>query len=85
MRSVSGGAVMGARACVCRFSRTQTFMTLSTTEADYVALTATIIRLFSCGTCGVLSYLVLVLHAARFSRTTSGQGTWLITLCARRI
>ena len=37
-RSVSGGAMMCAGACVCWFSRTQKCVTLSTSEAEYVAL-----------------------------------------------
>ena len=37
-RSVSGGAVMCGGACVCWFSRTQKCVTLSTSEAEYVAL-----------------------------------------------
>ena len=37
-RSVSGGAVMCAGACVCCFSRTPKCVTLLTTEAEYVAL-----------------------------------------------
>ena len=37
-RSVSGGAIMCAGACVCWFSRTQKCVTLSTSEAEYVAL-----------------------------------------------
>ena len=41
-RSVSGGAVMCAGACVCWFSRTQKCVTLSTTEAEYVALGDTV-------------------------------------------
>ena len=41
-RSVSGGAVMCAGACVCWFSRTQKCVTLSTTEAEHVALADTI-------------------------------------------
>ena len=41
-RSVSGGAIMCAGACVCWFSRTQKCVTLSTTEAEYVALADTI-------------------------------------------
>ena len=41
-RSVSGGAIMCAGACVCSFSRTQKCATLSTTEAEYVALADTI-------------------------------------------
>ena len=36
--SVSGGAIMCAGACVCWFSRTQKCITLSTYEAEYVAL-----------------------------------------------
>ena len=41
-RSVSGGAVLCAGACVCEFSRTEKCVTLSTTEAEYVALGDTI-------------------------------------------
>ena len=37
-RSVSGGAIMCGGACVCWFSRTQKCVTLSTSEAEYVAL-----------------------------------------------
>ena len=36
--SVSGGLVMRGGACVSWFSRTQKRVTLSTTEAEYVAL-----------------------------------------------
>ena len=38
-RSVSGGVVMCAGACVSFFSRTQKSVTLSSTEAEYVAIT----------------------------------------------
>ena len=41
-RSVSGGAIVCAGACACWFSRTQKCVTLSTTEAEYVALADTI-------------------------------------------
>ena len=41
-RSVSGGAIMFAGACVCWFSRPQKCVTFSTTEAEYVALADTI-------------------------------------------
>ena len=41
-RSVSGRAIMCAGPCVCWFSRTQKCVTLSTTEAEYVALADTI-------------------------------------------
>ena len=37
-RSVSGGAIMCAGACVCWFSRAQKCVALSTFEAEYVAL-----------------------------------------------
>ena len=37
-RSVSGGAVMCGGACVCWFSRTQKCVTLSTSDAEYVAI-----------------------------------------------
>ena len=39
-RSVSGGVVMCAGACVSFFSRTQKSVALSSTEAEYVALAA---------------------------------------------
>ena len=41
-RSVSGGVITCAGAWVCWFSRTQKFVTLSTTKAEYVAMAATI-------------------------------------------
>ena len=41
-RSVSRGAIMCGGACVCWFLRTQKCVTLSTTEAEYVALAGTI-------------------------------------------
>ena len=37
-RSVSGGLVISGGACVSWFSMTQKCVTLSTTEAEYVAL-----------------------------------------------
>ena len=37
-RSVSGGAIMCGGACVCWFSRTQKYVTISTSEAEYVTL-----------------------------------------------
>ena len=37
-RSVSGGLVMGEGACLSWFSRNHKCVTLSTTEAEYVAL-----------------------------------------------
>ena len=37
-RSVSGGVIMCGGASVCRFSRTQKCVTLSTSEVEYVAL-----------------------------------------------
>ena len=39
-RSVSGGVVMCSGACVSFFSRTQKSVTLSSTEAEYVAMAA---------------------------------------------
>ena len=39
-RSVSGGVVVCAGACVSFFSRAQKSVTLSSTEAEYVALAA---------------------------------------------
>ena len=42
-RSVSGGLVMCGGAHVSWFSRTQKYVTLSTTEAEYVALADVII------------------------------------------
>ena len=40
-RPVSGGAVMCTGASVCLFSKTQKYVTISTTEAEYVALADT--------------------------------------------
>ena len=37
-RSVSGGTIMCGGACVCWFSRTEKCVTLSTSEAEYIAL-----------------------------------------------
>ena len=37
-RSMSGGAIICGGACVCWFSRTQKYVTLSRSEAKYVAL-----------------------------------------------
>ena len=37
MGSVLGGVIMCGEACVCWFSMTQKYVTLSTTEAEYVA------------------------------------------------
>ena len=62
-RSVSGGAVMCAGACVCWFSRTQKCVTISTTEAEYVVLADTSRRRCLSGTCGVLFYRVSVRRA----------------------
>ena len=45
-RSVSGGAIMCAGGCVCWFSRTQKCVTLSTSEAEYVALGDAVKELF---------------------------------------
>ena len=53
-RSVSGAAVMYAGACVCRCSSAQRRATLSTAEAEYVALADTIKDILFCGTCGAI-------------------------------
>ena len=45
-RSVSGGLIMCGGASVCRFSRTQNFVTLLTSEAEYVALGDAVKELF---------------------------------------
>ena len=45
-RSVSGGVVMCAEACALFFSSTQKSVTLSSTEAEYVALAAGIKEMF---------------------------------------
>ena len=37
-RSVSGGAIMCGGSCVCWFSRTQKYITLSASETEYVSL-----------------------------------------------
>ena len=46
-RSVSGGAVMCRGTCVCWFSRMQNYVTLSTSEAKYVALGDAVKELFA--------------------------------------
>ena len=43
-RSVSGGAIMCGGASVCWFSRTQKCVTLSTSEAEYVALRDAVVK-----------------------------------------
>ena len=45
-RSVSGGAIMCGSACVCWLFRTQKCVTLSTSEAEYVALGDAVKELF---------------------------------------
>ena len=57
-RPVSGGVVMCAGACVSFFSRAQKSVTLSSTEAEYVAMAGGFRRRFSCGTSGVLSFRI---------------------------
>ena len=61
-RSVSGGVVMCAEACVCLFSRTQKCVTLSTTEAEYVALADTIKEVIFLGY--VWSFILIGLGSA---------------------
>ena len=56
--SVSGGVVMRAGACVSFCSRTQKKVTLSPTEADYVAMAEGLKEAFFCGTSGVLSFRI---------------------------
>ena len=53
-RSVSGGVVMCAGACVSFFCRTQKSATLSSTEAEYVALAAGIKEIIFYGISGLL-------------------------------
>ena len=55
-RSVSGGLIMCGGASVCRFSRTQNFVTLLTSEAEYVALGDAVKELFFCRQAGNRSY-----------------------------
>ena len=43
---MSGGATICGGACVCWFSRTQKYVTLSTSEAEHVALGDTVKELF---------------------------------------
>ena len=87
-RSVSGGAIMCAGACVCWFSITQKCATLSTTttEAEYVALANTIkeamVLRYMCGT---LFFRGLVRSALRLSRIMRGRRPWHKTQCALRI
>ena len=76
-RSVADGFIMCAGACVCCFSKTQKCVTLSTTEAEYVALADTIKETFLCGMCRVFFCLTLELDASQSTKTTSGQSIWL--------
>ena len=62
-RCVSGGVVMCAGAYVSFFSRTQKSVTLSSTEAEYVALAAGSRRRFFYGISGVLSSQTATLDA----------------------
>ena len=64
--------MMCAGACVCLFSRTQKCVTLSTTEAEYVALGDTVKEAMLSGTRGVLFFRVSVRRACRFLRITRG-------------
>ena len=57
-RSISGGVVMCAGACVSFFSRTQKNVTLSLTEAEYVAMAEGFKEAISCGTSGVLLFRI---------------------------
>ena len=83
-RSVSGGAIMCAGACVCWFSRTQKCVTLSTTEAEYVALADTIKEAMFVRYVWSFIFRALGTRAIRFSRITRGQSTWHKTQCVRR-
>ena len=84
-KSVSGGAVMCAGSCVCWFSRNQKCVTLLTAEAKCVARADTIKEAIFLRY--VWSFILLGLGSACIMvlRTTRGQGTWLITRCARHI
>ena len=83
-RSVSGGAIMCAGACVCWFSRTQKCVTLSTTEAEYVALADTIKEAMFMRCVWSFIFRALGRREIRFSRITRGQGTSHKSQCVRR-
>ena len=74
-RSGFGGAAMCAGACVCWFSRTQKCVTLSTTEAEYVALGDTIKETMFIRYLWSLSLRVLVWRVWRYLRIARGQDT----------
>ena len=61
--SVSGGVVMCTGACVSFISRMQNSVTLSSTEAEYVAMAAGIKETFFCGISGALSFRTATLGA----------------------
>ena len=63
-RSVSCGAIiMCGGACLCWFPRTQKYVTLSTSEPEYVALGDTVKELLFLRRCGVSCYPVRECHA----------------------
>ena len=74
-RSVSGGVVMCAGACVSFFCRTQKSVTFSSTEAEYVALTAGIKEMLFYGMSGVLFSRTATLDALYTRRMMWGRFT----------
>ena len=75
-RSVSGGAIMCAGACVFSFSRTQKCVTLSTTEAEYVALADTVKEAMFLRYVWKFIFRGLVRCASRLSRIMKRRRTW---------
>ena len=82
--SVYGGARMCTRGRVCWFSRTQKCVTLSTTEAEYVALADTINEAMFMRYVWSFIFPGLGRRTLRFSRIMRGQGTWHKIQCVRR-
>ena len=69
-RSVSGGLIMCRGASVCWFSRTQKCVTLSTSEAEYVALGDAVKELLFLGQIWRFMLPVRSCRVFRFSKTT---------------
>ena len=72
-RSVSGGVIMCGGSCMCWFSRTQKCVTLSMSEAEYVALGDTVKEFFFKERCGVSCYPVRRCHAFQSLKTIGAQ------------
>ena len=79
-KSVSGEAVMCGGTAIQWISRTQKCTTLSSSEAEYVAMGDSFTEALSCGPCGVCSCLTLGVRAFRYLRTATVRSCWRLTL-----